>query len=108
MIKDLRKFESANGLPKVGVTIVRTGPASSDTSGADEWALDTQSSTGMAKTVKRLYVYDARSLSDADISVAFNKFAAQNVARAASVEWALSNSFAFGGLNAVLVLRRIL
>ena len=82
MIKDLRTFESANGLPKVPVTIVRTGPASFDTSGADEWALDTQSSTGMARTVKRLYVYDAPSLSDADISVAFNKFAAQNVAHA--------------------------
>jgi nodulation protein E len=30
-----------------------------------------------------------------------------NVAREASVEWAISNSFAFGGLNAVLVLRRV-
>ena len=29
-----------------------------------------------------------------------------NTARAANIEWALSNSFAFGGLNAVLVLRR--
>jgi len=29
-----------------------------------------------------------------------------NVARRAEVEWAISNSFAFGGLNAVLVLRR--
>lgn len=29
-----------------------------------------------------------------------------NVARKAEVEWALSNSFAFGGLNAVLALRR--
>ena len=29
-----------------------------------------------------------------------------NTARAAQVEWALSNSFAFGGLNAVLVLRQ--
>jgi nodulation protein E len=28
-----------------------------------------------------------------------------NVAREARVEWAISNSFAFGGLNAVLVLR---
>ena len=30
-----------------------------------------------------------------------------NVARKAQVEWAISNSFAFGGLNAVLVFRRI-
>ena len=30
-----------------------------------------------------------------------------NVARKADVEWAISNSFAFGGLNAVLVLRRV-
>jgi nodulation protein E len=29
-----------------------------------------------------------------------------NTARAANIEWALSNSFAFGGLNAVLVFRR--
>ena len=28
-------------------------------------------------------------------------------ARAAEVEWALSNSFAFGGLNAVLAMRKI-
>jgi nodulation protein E len=30
----------------------------------------------------------------------------QNQARQLQVEWALSNSFAFGGLNAVLALRR--
>jgi nodulation protein E len=30
-----------------------------------------------------------------------------NVARTASVEWALSNSFAFGGLNAVIVFRNL-
>ena len=29
-----------------------------------------------------------------------------NTARASNIEWALSNSFAFGGLNAVLVFRR--
>lgn len=32
--------------------------------------------------------------------------AVPNTARAASVEWALSNSFAFGGLNAVLAFRK--
>ncbi len=30
-----------------------------------------------------------------------------NVAREAAIEWALSNSFAFGGLNAVLAIRKI-
>jgi len=30
-----------------------------------------------------------------------------NTARAANIEWALSNSFAFGGLNAVLAFRRV-
>lgn len=30
-----------------------------------------------------------------------------NIARAAQLEWALSNSFAFGGLNAVLLFRKI-
>jgi len=30
-----------------------------------------------------------------------------NLARAAQVEWAMSNSFAFGGLNAVLLFRRL-
>jgi nodulation protein E len=29
-----------------------------------------------------------------------------NMARPGSIEWALSNSFAFGGLNAVLVFRK--
>jgi nodulation protein E len=29
-----------------------------------------------------------------------------NLARSAEVEWVMSNSFAFGGLNAVLVFRR--
>ena len=30
-----------------------------------------------------------------------------NTARPAEIEWALSNSFAFGGLNAVLAFRRV-
>jgi subtilase family serine protease len=87
VVKDLRVEETANGLPKVPVTIIRVGPASSDTSSVDEWDLDTQYSTGMAKSVRRLYLYDATSLDDVDITTAFNKFAAQNVARAASASF---------------------
>lgn len=83
-IKDLRLAEQKQGLPQVPVTVVKTGPASTDTSGADEWDLDTQSSTGLAQTVRRLFVYDATSLSNADLSSAINAFAAANLAKAAS------------------------
>ena len=62
VVTDLRTEETANGLSKVPVTIVHTGPASSDTSGLDEWDMDTQYSTGMAQTVSSLYIYDATSL----------------------------------------------
>ena len=47
-IKDLRTAEAQQGLPQVPVNLVQRGPASSDTSGADEWDLDTQTSTGVA------------------------------------------------------------
>lgn len=87
VIKDLRTEETANGLPQVPVTVVPTGPASSDTSGADEWDLDTQYSTGMAQTVKQLYVYDATSLSDADITKEFANFASNPVAKAGSASF---------------------
>ncbi len=87
VVSDLRTEEAANGLPQVPVTIVPTGPASSDTSGVDEWDLDTQYSTGMAGTTKQLYLYDASSLSNADLTVSFNAFAAQNVAKAASASF---------------------
>ncbi len=50
VVKDLRTEESANSLPQVPVSVVPTGAPSSDTSGADEWDLDTQYSTGMAQS----------------------------------------------------------
>jgi pseudomonalisin len=87
VVSDLRAEETANGLSQVPVTIVPTGPASSDTSGIDEWDMDTQYSTGMAQTVSSLYIYDATSLSDTDITAEFNRFAADDVARAASASF---------------------
>ena len=41
----------------------------------------------MAKVVRRLYLYDAPTLDDVDLTVSFNKFAAQNVARGANASF---------------------
>jgi len=87
VVGDLRTEEAANGLPAVPVTIVPTGPASSDTSGVDEWDMDTQYSTGMAGTVSNLTIYAAPSLSDADITAEFDRFAADDTAKAASASF---------------------
>lgn len=84
VITDLRYAESQNNLPQVPVKIVQVGLASPDVSGVDEWDLDTQMSTGMAETVKTLYIYDTTSLTDSDLALAFNRFAAQDVAKAGS------------------------
>jgi subtilase family serine protease len=49
VVKDLRTYETTYGLPEVPVTVVNAGIASSDTSGEDEWDLDSQTSTGIAE-----------------------------------------------------------
>ncbi|HET9077011.1 MAG TPA: S53 family peptidase [Acidimicrobiales bacterium] len=87
VVKDLRTEETANNLPQVPVSVVPTGPASSDTSGQDEWDMDTQYSTGMAQSVSQLYIYDATSLTDSDIAREVNSFASQDVAKAASASF---------------------
>lgn len=87
VVKDLRQEEKANGLPQVPVTVVPTGLPSPDTSGADEWDLDTQYSTGMAATVSKLYIYDATSLTDSDIAREFNRFVTDHVAKAGSASF---------------------
>jgi pseudomonalisin len=87
VVKDLRIEETANGLPQVPVTIDHTGIASTDTSGADEWDLDTQYSTGMAQTVKGLILYDATSMTDSDLALGFADFAAQDKAKAGSASF---------------------
>ena len=83
-IKDLRLAESKQNLPQTPVSLVYAGPQSSDTSGADEWDLDTQTSTGVAPRASRLYIYVATSLSDSDLSKAINKWVTQDVARSGS------------------------
>ncbi|HEY1740439.1 MAG TPA: S53 family peptidase [Acidimicrobiia bacterium] len=87
VVTDLRAEETANGLNQVPVTIEPTGPASSDTSGLDEWDMDTQYSSGMAATVSQLYIYDAATLNDPDITSELNQFAADDTAVAGSASF---------------------
>ena len=82
VVTDLRTYESANNLPEVPVTVVNAGIASSDTSGEDEWDLDSQTSTGIAQTVSHLYMYAATSMTDSDLGVAFSKAVSQNKVKA--------------------------
>lgn len=95
VLKDLRTAEKAFGLPQVPYTVVPVGIASSDTSGADEWDLDTQYSTGMAGTVKHLYIYDTTSLTDSDLALEISRWASQDVARAGSASLGECEVFPF-------------
>ena len=83
-IKDLRRAEAKQGLRQVPVRQVLTGPASADTSGADEWDLDSQTSTGVAPNAKSLTFYVATSLSDADLARSINRFASDGTAKSGS------------------------
>lgn len=103
VVKDLRSAEAANKLPQVPVAIVPTGPASSDTSGLDEWDLDTQTSTAMANNVGALHLYDAPSLNDPDIVNEVNAFVSQDKAQAGSASFGECDSQAIGDGTATAV-----
>jgi pseudomonalisin len=82
VVHDLYEYEHNFHLPGVPVTVVYAGIPSADTSGADEWDLDSQTSTGIANQVKALYFYVATSLTDSDIGLAINKAVSQNKVKA--------------------------
>jgi pseudomonalisin len=95
VISDLRRAETHNGLPQVPVTVVQVGLASTDVSGVDEFDMDTQYSTGMANNVSKLYIYTTTSLSDSDVALMFNRFAAQKYARAGSASFGICEVFPY-------------
>ncbi|HKE36471.1 MAG TPA: S53 family peptidase [Candidatus Baltobacteraceae bacterium] len=95
VLADLRTAEATWNLPKVPYTVKKVGISSVDTSGADEWDLDTQSSTGIAQTVKALYVYDTTSLSDSDTSLEFNRWATDDLAQGGNASFGEAESLAY-------------
>jgi pseudomonalisin len=77
-ISDFRLNEQKFGLPQVPVNRVQVGLASPDTGGNGEWTLDMTYSTGMAGTVKALYLYTTTSMTDSDITLEYSKWVTQH------------------------------
>ena len=84
-VTDLQAFESQNGITPVPLHFVPAEVNGTDTSGVVEWDLDSQSSIGIAGTVRNLYFYNAASLSDADLAVAYNKAVSDNIVKGINV-----------------------
>ncbi|GAA3749984.1 S53 family peptidase [Terriglobus aquaticus] len=95
VLSDLRLAEASFGLPQVPVEVVQVGLASPDVSGADEWDMDTQYSTGMAGNVSKLYLYATTSLSDSDLALEFSRWATDNKAKAASASLGECEAFPY-------------
>lgn len=93
VVTDLRTYESTYALPQVPVTVVNAGIASSDTSGADEWDLDSQTSTGIGQQVSHLYFYVATSMTDSDLALAIGKAVSQNKVKAFNMSFGSASFF---------------
>jgi subtilase family serine protease len=85
-ITDLKSFASSAGYPVPPVTTVTVGSSSTDTSGVDEWNMDSQSSLAAAGgTIKSMLLYTATSLADAPLTAAYNKAVSDNKAKVINV-----------------------
>lgn len=82
--KDLATFESDYKLPAVTWNQINVGTPSSDTSGDDEWDLDSQYSTAFAPGVSTLNVYVAPSMNDSDILTTINRWVTDDRSRQGS------------------------
>lgn len=78
VVTQLRLFEHKEHFPKIPVRVIHTeggrSSAYGDNTGAIEWYLDVQASTGMAPKAKSLSLYFAKSLFDHDIAKSFSRW----------------------------------
>jgi pseudomonalisin len=104
---DLATFERTYGLSAVTWNQINVGAPSTDTSGDDEWDLDSQYSTAFAPGASTLNVYVGPSLNDADILTTINRWVTDDVAQQGSFSAGecdlLADAAGFtAGLDAVL------
>jgi xanthomonalisin len=85
-ITDLNTFTSQAGFATVTTQTVNTDGTSSDTSGIDEWNLDSQDIVGMAGgQVGKIIFYNIPSLSNADLTDDFNTIVSANATKIINV-----------------------
>jgi subtilase family serine protease len=85
-ITDLNTFTSQNGLATVTTQTVNTNGTGTDTSGVDEWNLDSQDIVGMAGgVVGKLIFYNIPTLSNANLTADFNTVVSANAAKVINV-----------------------
>ena len=85
-IADLHTFESENGLPTINPTVINVGGSSNDTSYQVEWDLDSQTIQAQAGgTLKQMLFYTATALTDAALTMTYNKAVSDNVATIVNV-----------------------
>ncbi|RAP59319.1 protease pro-enzyme activation domain-containing protein [Oleiagrimonas sp. MCCC 1A03011] len=83
---DLNTFTSNNGLPTVTTQTVNTNGTSSDTSGVDEWNLDSQDVVGAAGgQVGKLIFYNIPTLSNTNLTADINTAVSANAAKIINV-----------------------
>ncbi len=95
VVKDLRSAEAFWGLPQVPYSVRKVGVSSIDTSGLDEWDLDTQISSGFAQTVKHLYLYDTTSLNDNDIALEYSHWVNDDLTQAGNSSFGTPETLAY-------------
>jgi subtilase family serine protease len=81
---DLPLFEDHFGLPHIPFNEIHVGAPSTDASGALEWDLDSQYSTGFAPGAASLTSYTATSLANTDILPTISQWVTDNSNRQAS------------------------
>ena len=79
-IADFRDNETRWGMPRIPVNLVQAQSPTADISGNGEWTLDMTYSQAMAWNLKQIDLYVAGSFSFADLTVAMNRWAADDIA----------------------------
>jgi pseudomonalisin len=95
-ISDLRVNESADNIPQVPVYVKQVGvTGGAITDGPDEWTLDMTASSGMAGTLKAIYVYNTTSLTDSDLTLMYSHWVTDDLTKVANASYGGCEAFEY-------------